>query len=240
MNSERVCRFNQFGFCKFKKNCFRKHVDITCENVKCLKPDCQLRHPKKCRYFSEYRYCKFGEYCRFGHDKVMKSNIDKEIEKLKCEIKTYKKVIEEKDSKIKEKDFEIKKMLDDVKIKVKEKMDKKMDCLDEENKNLEIRNKELTDKMKAYQEEIESLRERNAVNDMLFEDFKERMRDKYLYNTEDEESDYESNDEIREKNREMFRKTKEEARRKNTNCKECDFKAKNESGLKTHVTKKHK
>ena len=72
---------------------------------------------------------------------------------------------------------------------------------------------------------------------MLFLDFKERMRDKYLYNTEDEESDYETNDEIREKKREIFRKTKEEARRKNTNCKECDFKAKNESGLKT---KKHK
>ena len=35
------------------------------------------------------------------------------------------------------------------------------------------------------------------------------MRDKYLYNTEDEESDYESNDEIREKKRECFGKQKQ-------------------------------
>ena len=75
---------------------------------------------------------------------------------------------------------------------------------------------------------------------MLFLDFKERMRDKYLYNTEDEESDYESNDEIREERRYLFRKKKAEARRKTTNCNEGDFKAKNDSGLKTPKTKKHK
>ena len=48
---------------------------------------------------------------------------------------------------------------------------------------------------------------------MLYEDFKERMRDKYLYNTDDTESDYESNDEIREKTREISRKRKIEAKR---------------------------
>ena len=242
MVPERVCRFNQFGFCKFKNNCFKKHVDITCENEKCFKSDCELRHPKKCRYFSEYSYCKFGEYCRFGHEKVKKSNIDKEIEKLRCEIETSKKVIEAKDSEIKEKDFEIRKLLEDVKIKDKEKLDKKIGCLEKKKKNLEIKNNELIDQVKAYREENESLRDQNAVNDMLFLDFKERMRDKYLYNTEDEESDYESNDEIREKKREMFRKTKAEARRNDINiiCKLCDFKGKNESGLKTHMTRKHK
>ena len=75
---------------------------------------------------------------------------------------------------------------------------------------------------------------------MLSLDFKERMRDKYLYNTEDEESDYESNDEIREERRDLFRKKKAQARRKTTNCDECAFKAKNEPGLKTHQSKKHK
>ena len=52
---------------------------------------------------------------------------------------------------------------------------------------------------------------------MLHEDFKERMRDKYLYNTDDTESDYEANDEIREKRREISRKRKIEARRKKHN-----------------------
>ena len=42
-------------------------------------------------------------------------------------------------------------------------------------------NNELIDQVKAYREENESLRDQNTVNDMLFLDFKERMRDKYLY-----------------------------------------------------------
>ena len=164
MVSERVCRFNQFGFCKFKNKCFRKHVDITCENAKCLKSDCHLRHPKKCRYFFEYSYCKFREYCRFGHDKVGKSTIDNEIEKLKCEIETSRKMIEAKDHEIKEKDCEIRKLLDDVKIKVKEKLEKKIYCLENQNKNLEIRVKELNYQVKPHKEENQSLRDQNAVN----------------------------------------------------------------------------
>ena len=117
---------------------------------------------------------------------------------------------------------------------------KKLDYIKQQHKNLEKRIKDLTDQVNAYKQENELLRDQNAVKDMLFLDFKERMRDKYLYNTEDEESDYESNEDIREERRDQFRRKKAEARRKNTSCKECYFKAKNESGLKTHVTKKHK
>ena len=62
-------------------------------------------------------------------------------------------------------------------------------------------------------DENESLRNQVTVNDMLHEDFQERMRDKYLYNTDDTESDYESNDEIREKTREISRERKIEAKR---------------------------
>ena len=118
MVSEKVCRFNQFGFCKFQNNCFRKHVNVICENVRCFKPNCQLRHPRKCRYFFTYSYCKFGDYCKFGHGEIGNSNIDKEIDKLKFEIETLKKVIEGEDSKIKEKDEEIRKMLHIDKTKV--------------------------------------------------------------------------------------------------------------------------
>ena len=59
-------------------------------------------------------------------------------------------------------------------------------------------------------DENESLRNQVTANDMLHEDFKERMRDKYLYNTDDTESDYEVNDEIREKRREISRKRKKQ------------------------------
>ena len=126
------------------------------------------------------------------------------------------------------------------KTKVEEKLENKINCLEKQIESLGVEDKELNDKVKTVQEENEALRNQKAVDFMLLLDFKERMRDKYLYNTEDEESEYESNDEIRENRRELFRKTKAEARKKNINCKICDFKAKNEAGLKTHITKKHK
>ena len=204
MVSENVCRFNKFGFCKFQNKCFKKHVNVICENVRCFKPDCQLRHPKKCRYYSMYSYCKFGEYCKFGHGDIRESDTDKEIEKLKFEIETLKKVIEAKDNQIKEKDYEILKIIDIDKTKVGENPKNNKDCLEKQNKNLELENKELIEKLKACQEEIEALRNQKAVDFMLLLDFKERMRDKYLYNTEDEESECEHDEEIREKGREEF------------------------------------
>ena len=110
-----------------------------------------------------------------------------------------------------------------------------------EAENAELRKiiTELRDKVKEIKVENERLRDQIAVNDMLYEDFKERMRDKYLYNTDDTESDYESNEEIREKRREISRKRKIEKRRKKVECDLCDFKAKNETGLKTHIRRKH-
>ena len=67
----------------------------------CFGSDCQQRHPRKCRYFSKYSYCKFGEYCKFKHDENI--DINKDIADLKSEIKVLKKVIEAKKAEIKEK-----------------------------------------------------------------------------------------------------------------------------------------
>ena len=102
----------------------------------------------------------------------------------------------------------------------------------EEISLLEKENKEL-------KEENESLRNDIAVNDMLHESFKERMREKYLYNTEDEDIEYDADEGIREKNRELFRKRKSEIRRKVNVCEICGFIGKNETGLKTHTRMKH-
>ena len=86
--------------------------------------------------------------------------------------------------------------------------------------------------------ECESLTNTIAVNDMLYESFKERMRDKYEYNTEDTESDYEPDDEKRENRREESRLKKR--LKKARSCKMCDFVGKTDGGLKAHQTKKHK
>ena len=87
--------------------------------------------------------------------------------------------------------------------------------------------------------EQETLRNDKAEEFMLFLDFKERMKMKYLYDSDDEESDFESDDEKREKNRELFSKKKQEKRNMNNRCEKCDFMGKTSAGLKTHVRKKH-
>ena len=217
MNSEAICRFNQNGYCKYKNHCFRKHVDKICENGRCSASNCNLRHPRNCKYFLQYRYCKFGQFCRFNHEEKGKEHTNEEIDILKLDLEKLKQEIHEKDKNINRKD-DLANRIEDI----------------------EKENKDLKNNIEEIKEENESLRNELAVNDMLFESFKERMRDKYLYNTEDEESDYESDDNIREKRREIFRRRKAEERNNLNLCQVCNFKAKNASGLKTHKRMKHK
>ena len=87
-------------------NCFRKHENAKCQNVQCCVRDCSLRHPRKCRYFKEYKFCKFGEYCRFDHEAFNSEN-DKEIMEIRRKLKDLKGKIDAKDEEIKLKDSEI-------------------------------------------------------------------------------------------------------------------------------------
>ena len=207
VNSGAVCGFNQTGYCKFGKHCFKKHVDIICENVRCSTSGCNLRHPRTCRYFSQYRYCKFGQYCKFSHEERRTSHSTAEIDILMLDIEKLKKEICEKDKDIKEKDSEISQLLDLNKTpsEREKELDIQIDYLKNVNKNLKLENHELKEKIKATNEENEELINDRAVTDMLHQSFKERMRDKYLYNTEDEESD-ESDDNIERKEEKYLEK----------------------------------
>ena len=119
MNSETVCRHNKFGYCKFGAKCFRKHENRICENVGCPILDCSLRHPKNCRYFLEFQYCKFGTFCKFSHKieesrDAKKELDDKEIKRLEDKIKHMEIEIESKTK-------EIEKIKEDFENEMKEK-----------------------------------------------------------------------------------------------------------------------
>ena len=166
MSRNSVCRFNQFGYCKFGNSCFRKHVNSICENGRCFKSDCELRHPKKCRYFLQYSYCKFGEFCRFKHEDIRNDGIDKEIEKLRFEIEKLGKAIETKENEIKNKDIEIRKL-------------SSAEDFESRNEALALENNKLKDTIHEMKKEQETLRNDKAEEFMLFLDFKERMKMKY-------------------------------------------------------------
>ena len=76
-----------------------------------------------------------------------------------------------------------------------------------ENENrkeaLERDNKTLKETNEVLKKEVETSRDDVAVESMLFSNFKERMKEKYLYDSEDEERDYEP-DEEKGKNRANF------------------------------------
>ena len=78
---------------------------------------------------------------------------------------------------------------------------------------------------------------------MLYEDFKERIKDKYLYRSEDEISDYKPDETQRKLPRQQFFRRKLDRRlnlmQNSTTSENCNFVAKNEQGLKTHVRMKH-
>ena len=105
-------------------------------------------------------------------------------------------------------------------------------------KALEMEKDTLETKVRELQEECDCLNNTIQVNDMIHESFKERVRDKYCYDTNDEDSDYEPDHDIRAKNRDHFLMKKiEEQRRK---CNVCHFVGTTVSGLKIHKNKKHK
>ena len=79
MSAETVCIHNKFGYCKHGERCWKKHVEEKCGNRECCVSKCNTRHPRECRYFRDYRRCKFGEYCAFDHSVP----IDPVVEELK-------------------------------------------------------------------------------------------------------------------------------------------------------------
>ena len=221
MRQESFCRYNKFGYCKFGNKCYRRHEDRLCEKEHCEVQTCHYRHPRRCRFFFRYNYCKFGTYCKFKHQASDNKNTLKEIEDLKIALEKVNKEIIEKEEEIKRKDDQI-------------------ISLEEKNKNLDGENLELKNKVQELRQCLENANNTVAENTMLHLDFKERVQEKYGYDSNDSESDYESDEEIRINNRIRFRLKKVEELRKMVKCDICDYTTKSEVGLKTHKTKKHK
>ena len=68
-----------------------------CPTTMCSNMSCVLRHPKVCKYFTNFRRCKFEESCAYLH--VPDNQIDdKNISELKQEIENVKTKIDEIDT----------------------------------------------------------------------------------------------------------------------------------------------
>ena len=62
-----VCQHNQTGFCKYRQQCKKEHVNEICPNIEiCNDATCILRHPKTCKAFEDLCKCKFVN-CAYRH-----------------------------------------------------------------------------------------------------------------------------------------------------------------------------
>ena len=89
-----VCKFHQYGHCKFSETCKHFHTKNTCENEKCDKTGCSARHPRMCKYFQKFRQCKFGTGCSYLHVNNSPSSdtsntvqvMQEELKHIKCSL----------------------------------------------------------------------------------------------------------------------------------------------------------
>ena len=87
MAQQNVCRYHKFGHCKFSEKCRMMHIDEICGNCECDIKICNLRHPRICNYFRDYRRCKFGQWCSFRHEPFENKNIDDRISEVERMLK---------------------------------------------------------------------------------------------------------------------------------------------------------
>ena len=86
MTQARVCFKFKFGFCKFKERCVYRYVTLVCEDYQCDVSKCEKRHPKLCRYYRDYKRCKFTVGCLYKHENQYDifEKIEKKLEEVKC------------------------------------------------------------------------------------------------------------------------------------------------------------
>jgi hypothetical protein len=90
---ENVCKFHQFGHCKFGSQCKKRHTINTCTNFPCKNMGCPMRHPRISKFFTHFARCKFDNQCSYLHTIASESStrdLASEIDEMKEEIETLK------------------------------------------------------------------------------------------------------------------------------------------------------
>ena len=95
MGEGEVCLYQKYGFCKYKENCKKRHLEDECTNLNnCRsKNTCEKRHPKMCRRYVWEGSCRYGNKCEYIHKEKEKSM---EEGKLNKRIDDLEKIVEKK------------------------------------------------------------------------------------------------------------------------------------------------
>ena len=100
MTAVTICLHNKFGFCKHGDKCHKEHIAEICQNDRCNVNECKKRHPKGCRYYQQYKRCKFGDFCAFSHD-IPVNPVLEDLKLVAVKVSTLENEVKEKNEEIK-------------------------------------------------------------------------------------------------------------------------------------------
>ena len=149
--SEKLCKFQKSGFCKFQTKCHLKNVQDICNDKKCEETGCLRRHPRRCRYFYLRSFCKFKENCKYSH-----------VEEKICEERELIRESKSLEKKTKELETEVTQLkLANQKLKdILKKVNDELEKVKKERDVLHVKNKEITEVNERLIEDIAILNER--------------------------------------------------------------------------------
>ena len=157
--SEKLCKFQNSGFCKYKTKCHFKHVQDICYDKKCEKTGCLKRHPKRCRYFYLRSFCKFKENCKYSHGE---EKICEERELIR-ESKSLEKKTKELETEVNQLKLANQKLEDILK-----KVNDELENVKKERDALHVQNKEITEVNETLMEDITIINERISYKFLVF------------------------------------------------------------------------
>ena len=98
-----ICLFNKFGYCKFGEKCRKYHINEICSEKTCDITSCNKRHPRACKYFKNFRRCKFSPWA-FKHETDPSindfENVNKEINNISERLLALDQVINDNNKEI--------------------------------------------------------------------------------------------------------------------------------------------
>ena len=175
MAVENICNFFKYGYCKFKMSCKNKHVTIVCDDENCNPQKCEKRHPRLCKYISNYGSCKLGSICAYSHKDHNRKDENKRLEKKLDEliamvntrddtISKYEKKIEDLMVKNNEKDAVIDKLVNDVK-ELNKIVKEQIICKKKENEELSSKTKDVTSVINDTKKSLRSSKKKEHTQD---------------------------------------------------------------------------